>query len=196
MSVQPKTLSFILIDLKKRRDCDDITWEEKKLNANNHSCNEKFNFKQNPNAQHKSFHLNPHNLNIPNIQKPPITNTALSLSFNSLIPRLFSRSPSETRFQPSTSRNHPRAKFVSKKDRQGLNEIFFCMDTTDSPIIDHHIKKNSHTVYHIENHRIFFFKSLIHTCLGVHPWWPPFFVRLATELKSCVAVLRKLVGRT
>ena len=45
------------------------------------------------------------------------------------------------RFNPLTSRNHPRAKSVSKEDRQGLNAIFFCSDTTDSPIIDHHIKK-------------------------------------------------------
>ena len=51
----------------KRRDCDDITREEKIKSNPAHSPNQKSNFKQNPNAQHKSFDLNPHNVNIPNI---------------------------------------------------------------------------------------------------------------------------------
>ena len=141
----------ITTDLKRRRDCDDITREEKKLKQPTTTLtrNSTSNKPHTHPAQHKSFHLNPYNLNIPNIQKPPPP------PLSPLTPsKLFSRSLSENRFQPSTSRNHPRAKSVSKEDRQGLNAIFFCSDPTYSPIIDHHIKKTRTpitTVKTIEN---------------------------------------------
>ena len=76
----------------------------------------------------------------PTYWSPPLSPTLPSLA----TPRLFSWSHSGTRVRPSTttSRNQQRAMSVSKEDRQGLNAIFLCSETLDSPIIDHQIKKS------------------------------------------------------
>ena len=142
-------------NLKRRRDSDDITGEtvEKKSKVINHSPNQKSNLKQNPNAQHKSFHFNPHTLNIPNIQKPPYTQHCLPF-------HLFSRSHSETREQTlssSSSSSRKRTKSASNEDWQALNGIYFCSGRWESLTIDHHLKKTLDpllTLKIIDNHKI------------------------------------------
>ena len=77
----------ITTNLKRKRDSDDITGEaeEKKSKVISHNLHQKSNLKQNPNAQQKSFHFNPHTLNITNIQKPPIPNTDLPFTSQAVL---------------------------------------------------------------------------------------------------------------
>ena len=80
----------ITTNLKRRRDIDDIIrGVRRKSKVISQSPNQKSNLKQNPNAQHKSFHFNPHTLNIPNTQKPPILNTSPPLTYLAVLPVSF-----------------------------------------------------------------------------------------------------------
>ena len=153
---QPEEMD-ITTNIKRRRGSDDIAGDGGgKSKVISHSPNQKSNLKQNPNAQHKSFHFNSHHtLNIPNIQKPPIPNTAYLW-----LPRLFSWSHSETREQTpssSSSSSRKRTKSASNEDRQALNGIYFCSDRLESLTIDHHLKKTFNLLIAlktIDNHKI------------------------------------------